>query len=145
MAHNPLKLVNLLREGMGISVDESTAENLLKLADHRGENGYVQWMSRDGKNFSPASVTRNIIPPGVYEIDCDMQIGIFFSRVPTNSEGLIRFLILRVILWLTRSRSSGKESTCFGTTVSHTREGFYSMVHLEEGRPRRFAFSLTIS
>jgi hypothetical protein len=50
----------------------------------------VQWSSGDGKSFFPAGETQSKLPPGVYEINhCDR--GIYFIKIPTKTEGLIRF------------------------------------------------------
>ena len=53
--------------------------------------GYVQWTSSDGKSFVPASNTRAALPPGVYEITQHPAVGIIFEKIPTKTEGLIRF------------------------------------------------------
>jgi hypothetical protein len=84
------KLIELLQDSMGLRVDAETAESMLRVAQSRGESGYVQWMSRDGQTFSPASLTSAKLTPGLYEIGCNMNSGIFFDKLSVSTEGLIR-------------------------------------------------------
>lgn len=53
--------------------------------------GLVQWTTSDNKNFVPASHTRAVLIPGLYEIMHSSSIGIYFQRVPVKTEGLLRF------------------------------------------------------
>jgi hypothetical protein len=53
--------------------------------------GYVQWSTSDGINFIPSSDTQKTLLPGVYEIRQSPSIGIYFEKIPTKTEGLIRF------------------------------------------------------
>lgn len=84
------KLAQVLRDGMGISVDEQTAESLLRVVQTKGDSGYTQWMSRDGQTFSPASLTRKVLVPGLYEIGMNMHTGMYFDKLPVSTEGIIR-------------------------------------------------------
>lgn len=52
---------------------------------------YVQWTTHNGKVFVPASKTKVKLTPGVYEIDSNPQIGLFFEKIPVKVEGLLRF------------------------------------------------------
>jgi len=51
----------------------------------------VQWTTGDDKRFVPASKTRQVLIPGVYEIQHSSQIGIYFEKIPVKTEGLLRF------------------------------------------------------
>lgn len=83
------KLMELLRDEMGLRVDSDTADGMLRVAQSRGENGYIQWMSNNGKTFFPASSTSSALTPGLYDIGCGNS-GIYFDKVPVSTEGLIR-------------------------------------------------------
>lgn len=50
-----------------------------------------QWTTGDDKRFLPAGYTKNVLPPGVYEIHHDGNIGLYFEKIPVRTEGLIRF------------------------------------------------------
>lgn len=52
---------------------------------------YCQWTSHNGKIFVPASKTKVRLTPGVYEIDSNPHIGLYFERIPVKTEGLLRF------------------------------------------------------
>ncbi len=52
---------------------------------------YVQWTMRGQNMFLPASRTVDRIVPGVYEIHSDPNIGIYFSKIPVSTHGLLRF------------------------------------------------------
>lgn len=52
---------------------------------------YVQWSSSDGSVFIPAAKTVKKLPPGVYEIDSNPSVGLYFEKIPVKTEGLIRF------------------------------------------------------
>lgn len=54
-------------------------------------NSYVQWTTSDNNVFVPASQTKNILIPGVYEINASSQIGVYFKRIPVRTEGLLKF------------------------------------------------------
>lgn len=55
------------------------------------EKSYVQWTTHNSRIFTPASETRKKLIPGVYEIDSNPQIGLYFERIPVKTEGLLRF------------------------------------------------------
>lgn len=59
--------------------------------DLKFDPNYSQWSSSDGVMFLPAAKTVGKLPPGVYEISRSPQVGVFFERVPTKTEGLIKF------------------------------------------------------
>jgi hypothetical protein len=84
------QLADYLRGNLGVSVDEPTAEAMLKTAQSRGDNGYVQWMSRDGQTFSPATLTRRGLVPGLYEVGIHPMSGLYFEKMPVATEGIIR-------------------------------------------------------
>jgi len=50
-----------------------------------------QWTTADNAIFCPISATIGKLPPGVYEIDTNPAIGLFFSRMEVDLDGLIRF------------------------------------------------------
>lgn len=52
---------------------------------------YSQWTTSNGRVFVPASITKNKLPPGVYEIDSSPNIGLYFEKIPVKTEGLLRF------------------------------------------------------
>jgi len=51
---------------------------------------HCQW-STNGKIFVPTSKTVPFLKPGVYEIKSDERIGLYFERIETKIEGLLRF------------------------------------------------------
>ncbi|CAE7860226.1 dnaE [Symbiodinium microadriaticum] len=65
------------------SGEDSSAEEIT--------NSYVQWTTSDGNVFVPASSTKDILTPGVYEVHASPQVGIFFKKIPVRTEGLLRF------------------------------------------------------
>jgi len=50
-----------------------------------------QWTTGDGTEFRPAGNTMAALPPGYYECNFSPMCGYFLSRVPCNTEDLIRF------------------------------------------------------
>lgn len=52
---------------------------------------YCQWTTHDGKIFVPASNTKKALTPGIYEIDINSNIGLYFEKIPVKTEGLLRF------------------------------------------------------
>jgi len=61
------------------------------LSKKRDYGKLVQWTTGDGKRFVPAGVTKDNLPPGVYEIHHSPSIGLFFEKIPVRTDGLIRF------------------------------------------------------
>jgi hypothetical protein len=55
------------------------------------EAKYVQWSTSDGNLFIPTSSTVKKLPPGVYEVDSNASLGLYFEKIPVRTEGLIRF------------------------------------------------------
>lgn len=53
-------------------------------------NPYTQW-SKEGENYIPVRKTQNEIPSGLYEIYHNQQYGVYFERVPVNTEEILRF------------------------------------------------------
>lgn len=51
---------------------------------------YTQW-STSGKVYIPSARTVPALKPGVYEIKASDSIGIFFEKIETRIEGLLRF------------------------------------------------------
>ena len=84
------KFQEMLKKYFKIAITDETAEHLLRLAKNRGEDGYVQWMTNDGRSFFPATMTKKKLSPGIYEISRDPMRGLFLEKVPVNTEGLIR-------------------------------------------------------
>jgi hypothetical protein len=89
MSKGGRRLQSVLRNHLDISVDEVTAEGLLRMAKKRSSGGYVQWMTSDGVLFRPASDTTAKLSPGFYRIGADMS-GMYFARMAISTEGLIR-------------------------------------------------------
>lgn len=52
---------------------------------------FVQWMTSDDRNFFPASDVVAKLPPGYYEMRTNMNGGLFFHKLSTGDEGLIKF------------------------------------------------------
>jgi GTPase SAR1 family protein len=50
-----------------------------------------QWTTGDNKRFIPSGLTKESLPPGVYEVHHSSQIGMYFEKIPVRTEGLIRF------------------------------------------------------
>jgi hypothetical protein len=50
-----------------------------------------QWTTGDGQEFRPAGNTAPQLPPGYYECKFSPMVGYFLSKVPCNTEELIRF------------------------------------------------------
>jgi hypothetical protein len=50
-----------------------------------------QWTTGDGKRFLPAGITKEQLPPAVYEIHHSAQLGLYFQKIPVRTEGLLRF------------------------------------------------------
>lgn len=50
-----------------------------------------QWTTGDGKRFLPAGITKEQLPPGVYEIHHSACLGLYFEKIPVRTEGLLRF------------------------------------------------------
>lgn len=55
------------------------------------EKAYVQWTTHNGRIYTPASKTKKKLLPGVYEIDSNPNIGLYFEKIPVKTEGLLRF------------------------------------------------------
>jgi hypothetical protein len=51
----------------------------------------TQWTTGDGKRFIPAGITKEQLPPGVYEIHHSNCLGLYFEKVSVRTEGLLRF------------------------------------------------------
>lgn len=54
-------------------------------------SGLAQWSTNDGKLFFPTSKSTNLLYPGVYEIRMNPSKGLYFNRVPTKAESLLKF------------------------------------------------------
>ena len=75
-----------------VSIKESCDEPVCCGDDEQQEFGKLsQWTTGDGKRFLPAGHTKDILPPGVYEIHHSGNIGLYFEKIPVRTEGLIRF------------------------------------------------------
>jgi hypothetical protein len=55
------------------------------------EKSYVQWTSHNGRIYTPAAKTKKKLTPGVYEIDSNPNVGLYFEKIPVKTEGLLRF------------------------------------------------------
>jgi hypothetical protein len=84
---------------MGCGADDGYTDDAQWLAgsevkevkENRILKGLVQWTTSDDKSFVPSSQTRAKITPGVYEILQSPQVGIYFSKIPVLTQGLLRF------------------------------------------------------
>lgn len=59
--------------------------------DQKATGGYVQWTTPDDATFIPASVTRELLPAGTYEIRVNDVYGIHFKNIPVHLTDLVRF------------------------------------------------------
>lgn len=59
--------------------------------DYDFDLNYVQWGSSDGIHFTPSTKTVRRLPPAVYEVAHDPQLGLHFEKIPVKTEGLIKF------------------------------------------------------
>lgn len=50
----------------------------------------IQWSKINGNKFSPVGITAKKLPPGFYEIKHSHEIGIFFEKINTKTENLVR-------------------------------------------------------
>lgn len=50
-----------------------------------------QWTTGDGKQFFPAGVTKQQLPPGAFEIHHSQHRGLYFQKISVRTEGLLRF------------------------------------------------------
>jgi len=74
------------------AIKEDCCEPISACDDEPRQFGKLsQWTTGDGKRFLPAGHTKNVLPPGVYEIHHDGNIGLYFEKIPVRTEGLIRF------------------------------------------------------
>jgi len=55
------------------------------------EKSYVQWTSHNGRIYTPAAKTKKKLTPGIYEIDSNPNVGLYFEKIPVKTEGLLRF------------------------------------------------------
>jgi SpoVK/Ycf46/Vps4 family AAA+-type ATPase len=53
--------------------------------------GLCQFTTNDNTQFFPASRTKKILPPAVYDIRCCSMKGIYFQKLPVKTDGLLRF------------------------------------------------------
>lgn len=59
--------------------------------DDMAKAGLSQWSTSDGKVFFPTSQTRQELTPGVYEVRMNPSQGLYFQKVPTKGESLLKF------------------------------------------------------
>lgn len=67
------------------SIHDSKSETGLEKLNH------VQWSTNDYKIFIPTGRTCNVLTPGVYDILHSSNIGIYFQKIPINTDNIIRF------------------------------------------------------
>jgi len=63
-------------------------------SEDESENTYgkmIQWTSPDGERFFPAGAIKKNLSPGVYDIKESPQTGLYFEKVPVNTQDLINF------------------------------------------------------
>jgi ATP-dependent 26S proteasome regulatory subunit len=56
-----------------------------------GRGSACQWSKQSESIFVPSSTTSKNLMPGLYEIDSNPQMGLFFNRIGMGTEGLVRF------------------------------------------------------
>ena len=54
-------------------------------------NGLTQWSTHDQKVFFPTSSTNKELTPGVYEVRMNPSQGLYFQKVPTKGDSLLKF------------------------------------------------------
>lgn len=59
--------------------------------DDMAKAGLTQWSTNDGKIFFPTSKTTQELVPGVYEIRMNPSQGLYFQKIPTKAESLLKF------------------------------------------------------
>ena len=59
--------------------------------DDMAKSGLTQWSTSDGKVFFPTSHTKQELTPGVYEVRMYPSQGLYFQKVPTKGESLLKF------------------------------------------------------
>ncbi len=67
------------------SIHDSKSETGLEKLNH------VQWSTNDYKIFIPTGRTCNVLTPGVYDILHSSNTGIYFQKIPINTDNIIRF------------------------------------------------------
>ena len=73
----------------GVANDESVEAP--DSPDAQGGSKFRQWSSSDRKVFRPISATSKCLDPGMYEIQSNHEIGLFFLMVDVSTEDLVRF------------------------------------------------------
>lgn len=106
MTTDDQKLNEILKEtpissfGKKTCVSGSVGQSYEDSADDWGEpkdpnepkaKAYTQWSSPDGVTFIPTNKTVQVLTPGVYEINANPSMGLFFQKIPVRTEGLLRF------------------------------------------------------
>lgn len=67
-------------------IEEKCAEETQQI-----QRRLVQWTTHDKKIFVPSTYSTPRLEPGLYEIEHNNTIGIYFRRVGLGTEGLVRF------------------------------------------------------
>lgn len=87
---NPRKIARK-KARMTPHYDQGCCSPMVDEDDEKITSAYVQWTTSDNIIFVPASRTKEMLTPGVYEISVSPQIGIYFKKIPVRTEGLLRF------------------------------------------------------
>lgn len=80
---------NQLRSGRGERIAHSPTES--GSMPHPFPRELVQWTSGNGKSFIPSAKSLLTLPPGLYDIMDNSQIGIYFDASPMKVGGIVRF------------------------------------------------------
>lgn len=59
--------------------------------DDMAKSGLTQWSTSDNKVFFPTSHTKPELTPGVYEVRMNPSQGLYFQKIPTKGESLLKF------------------------------------------------------
>jgi len=59
--------------------------------DDMNVSGLNQWSTIDGKIFIPTTLTKKSLVPGFYEVRMNPSKGLYFQKIPTKGENLLRF------------------------------------------------------
>lgn len=60
-------------------------------SDKKASGKYVQYTTPNDEIFIPASVTRDLLPPGTYEVHVNDVYGVYFQKIPVHLTDLVRF------------------------------------------------------
>jgi hypothetical protein len=89
MNKRPAKCAGAQASGHYIVVADDN-EDTSDIEEQISQN-YCQWTSHNGKVFVPSGRTKGRLLPGVYEINSNPQVGLYFEKIPVKTDNLLRF------------------------------------------------------